>query len=97
MTEPLPAPAPRRPYLRIEGLTKGTAYSVFVSETTYDALQRPPGDLTYYDEVEIRGRKNKLKLWGTSPKQELEKAPEPASTTEPEPEPVEAPVQAEPI
>jgi adenylate cyclase len=80
---------------RIEGLTKGTGFSIFVSETTYDALQRPPADLTYYDEVEIRGRRNTLKLWGTSPKQELEAAPEPEPM--PESEPVEAPAHAEPI
>ena len=80
---------------RIEGLTKGTGFSVFVSETTYAELQRPPADLTYYDEVEIRGRRSTLKLWGMSPKQALEEA----SELEPAPasEPVEAPAQAEPI
>jgi adenylate cyclase len=77
---------------RIEGMTKGTAYSIFVSETTYASLRRPPADLVYYDEVEIRGRRNRLKLWGTSPKEELPQVPEPASA----PEPVEAPVQVEP-
>jgi adenylate cyclase len=78
---------------RIEGMTKGTGYSVFVSETTYAALQRSPGDLAFYDEVEIRGRRNRIKLWGTSPKQEVG-APKPAA--EPEPT-VDAPVQAEPV
>ena len=75
-------------------MTKGTPYSIFVSETTYAALQRAPGDLEFYDDVEIRGRKNKLKLWGTSPKQELDPLPEP----DPESvhEPIEAPVQVEP-
>jgi adenylate cyclase len=84
---------------RIEGMTKGTPYSIFISETTYDSLRHPPADLTYYDEVEIRGRRNKLKLWGTSPKVELEDLPEPESEAEPESEsePVEVPVQAEPI
>jgi adenylate cyclase len=78
---------------RIEGMTKGTGYSIFVSETTYAALQRAPGDLTYYDEVEIRGRRNRIKLWGTSPKVEVGKTPPPA----PAPEPVDAPVQVEPV
>jgi adenylate cyclase len=73
---------------RIEGMTKGTGFSIFLSESTYDELKRPPGDLSYYDEVEIRGRTNTLKLWGTSPKEALE--------DEPEPEPVEAPIQVEP-
>jgi len=77
---------------RIEGMTKGTGYSIFVSETTYAALQRSPGDLAYYDEVEIRGRRNRIKLWGTSPKVELGGLSAP-----PPPEPVEAPVQVEPV
>jgi adenylate cyclase len=80
---------------RIEGMTKGTPYSIFVSETTYDALVRAPGDLEYYDEVEIRGRRNRLKLWGTSPKVEL--PAEPAGETASVPEPVEVPAQAEQI
>jgi adenylate cyclase len=79
---------------RIEGMTKGTGYSIFVSETTYAALQRSPGDLAYYDEVEIRGRRNRIKLWGTSPKVELGGSPAPP---QPAPEPVDAPVQVEPV
>ena len=73
---------------RIEGMTKGTGFSIFISEATYAELKRQPGDLSFYDEVEIRGRTNTLKLWGTSPKEELEDAPAP--------EPVEASVQVEP-
>jgi adenylate cyclase len=81
---------------RIEGMTKGTDYSVFVSESTYASLQRAPEELTYYDEVEIRGRKGTLKLWGASLKQPLDATPRVTELT-PAREPVEAPAQAEPI
>jgi adenylate cyclase len=50
---------------RIEALTKETPYMVHVAESTYVLLQ--PGDtgkLTYIDEMPIRGRTTKLKLWG---------------------------------
>jgi adenylate cyclase len=53
---------------RIEGETKGSPYSLLVSETTFEILTSPPPDLTYYEEVEIRGRLQKLKLWGAFPK-----------------------------
>jgi adenylate cyclase len=52
---------------RIEGMTKGTPYMLFVSETTYSLLREPTEELVYWDEVEIRGRKQKLKLWGFEP------------------------------
>jgi adenylate cyclase len=50
---------------RIEGLTKERPFSVLVSEETYGALRgMPPEDLLFVDEVEIRGRRSTVKLWG---------------------------------
>ena|SRR5438128_1354848 len=48
---------------RIEGLTKGTPYSLFLAESTYALLTTADGAV-YVDELEVRGRKQKLKVWG---------------------------------
>jgi adenylate cyclase len=61
---------------RIEGLTKGTPYQLFVSGTTKDALIESPGDLVYVGETEIRGRVGHMQLWS------LTEAPEPAEVAE---------------
>jgi adenylate cyclase len=49
---------------RIESLTKGTPHQLLVSDSTKQALVTPAGDLVYVDEVEIRGREARMKLWG---------------------------------
>jgi adenylate cyclase len=48
---------------RLEGMTKGTPYMCFVSDTTRNALKAKADDLVFVDEFEIRGRQAKLKLW----------------------------------
>jgi adenylate cyclase len=48
---------------RIEGMTKGTPFSVLIAESTIDMMEERPTDLVYYDELEVRGRVAKLKLW----------------------------------
>jgi adenylate cyclase len=48
---------------RIEGMTKGTPYSVFIAESAIEMMAERPTDLVYYDELEVRGRMAKLKLW----------------------------------
>ena len=50
---------------RLESLTKETPYMLLVAESTY-VLLRPEqtGKLTYVDELPIRGRTTRLKLWG---------------------------------
>jgi adenylate cyclase len=68
---------------RIESLTKGTPHQLLVSDSTKQALVTPAGDLVYVDEVEIRGRVARMKLWG------LDEGPRPAPSAE-----AEAPAQA---
>ena len=48
---------------RIEGMTKGTPFSVLIAESTIELMTERPTDLVYYDELDIRGRVAKLKLW----------------------------------
>lgn len=49
---------------RIEGTTKGTPYGVLLADTTVQRLGRRPDDLELYGEMEIRGRRTAVKLWG---------------------------------
>jgi adenylate cyclase len=48
---------------RLEGMTKGTPYSLFVTESTRDSLADVPEDLFFVDEVEVRGRQASIRLW----------------------------------
>jgi adenylate cyclase len=47
---------------RLEGMTKGTPYQLYVADSTRAAL-RAPADLVEVGEFEVRGRKAKIKLW----------------------------------
>ena len=48
---------------RLQGMTKGTPHSVFISDMTRELLQQPLEDLIFVDEFEVRGRQAKVKLW----------------------------------
>jgi len=48
---------------RLEAMTKGTPYMLFLSDSTKEALSEEPADLAYVDEFEVRGREQKVKLW----------------------------------
>ena len=50
---------------RIESMTKGTPFMLFVADSTKALLSAESArPLVYYDEVDVRGRTTKLKLWG---------------------------------
>jgi adenylate cyclase len=53
---------------RIEGMTKGTPHQLFLADSTRAALSAPPDDLIFVDEVEVRGREAKIKLWSLTQK-----------------------------
>jgi adenylate cyclase len=48
---------------RLEAMTKGTPYMLFLADSTRAALSEEPEDLVYVDEFEVRGREQKVKLW----------------------------------
>ena len=48
---------------RLEAMTKGTPYMLFLSDSTKVALAEQPEDLAYVDEFEVRGREAKVKIW----------------------------------
>jgi adenylate cyclase len=51
---------------RIEGMTKGTPHSLFLAESTRVALTRSPLDLTFVDELPVRGREAPIRLWSVA-------------------------------
>jgi adenylate cyclase len=48
---------------RLEGMTKGQPYMVFVSGTTVKMAQDPPEDLVSVDRMEVRGRRERVDVW----------------------------------
>ena len=48
---------------RLEGMTKGTPYMLFISGSTRERMQRPPDDIVFVDDFEVRGRTTKLAVW----------------------------------
>jgi adenylate cyclase len=48
---------------RLEGMTKGTPHMLFAADSTVSALKSKPDDLVFVDEMEVRGREAKIKLW----------------------------------
>jgi adenylate cyclase len=48
---------------RLEGLTKGTPYMLFLSDSTRAALHEIPDDLVFVDHFEIRGRAAKMAVY----------------------------------
>jgi adenylate cyclase len=48
---------------RLEGMTKGTPYMVFLADTTRQAAHDPPEDLVSVDRMEVRGRRERVDVW----------------------------------
>jgi adenylate cyclase len=63
---------------RLEGLTKGSGFMIFISETTRERM-RSPENLVRVGEFEIRGRASKMAVWSPEPIGEVE-ASAPATT-----------------
>jgi adenylate cyclase len=51
---------------RLEAMTKGTPYMLFLSDSTKESLSADPEDLAYVDEFEVRGREQKVKIWSVA-------------------------------
>jgi adenylate cyclase len=48
---------------RLEAMTKGTPHSVFIAESTRVSLRKPAEDLVFVDELDVRGKRSKVRLW----------------------------------
>jgi adenylate cyclase len=51
---------------RLEGMTKGTPYPLFVADSTRALLDDPPSDLFFVADLELRGKSEKVKVWSLS-------------------------------
>jgi adenylate cyclase len=49
---------------RLESMTKGTPYQLYMSDSTYADLSEKPDDLVFVDEFEVRGKLTTVKVWG---------------------------------
>jgi adenylate cyclase len=48
---------------RLESMTKTARCPILVAESTNDALLRPPDDLAFVGEFEVRGKESTIRLW----------------------------------
>jgi adenylate cyclase len=48
---------------RLEGMTKGTPYSIFVADSTRELMGQQPEDMVFVDELAVRGRAATVKVW----------------------------------
>ena len=61
---------------RREGMTTATPHQLLIADSTRSLLKDVPPDLVYVDELEVRGREGRVKLWSLAGRP----APEPART-----------------
>jgi adenylate cyclase len=66
---------------RLEGMTKGTPYQLYVADSTREALLAAADDLVEVGEFEVRGRKAKVKLWSLTDGEPAADAPAPAAAS----------------
>jgi adenylate cyclase len=72
---------------RLEGMTKGEAYMLFLSAATHERLTRPPDDLVFVKELEVRGRSEKIAVWSIAsaaltPEHEAQEVREPTDESD---------------
>ncbi|MDQ4019399.1 MAG: response regulator [Actinomycetota bacterium] len=48
---------------RLQAMTKGTAHSLLMAESTRELLRRPADDLVFVDERDVPGRRARIRLW----------------------------------
>jgi adenylate cyclase len=48
---------------RLEGMTKGSGHSLFVADSTREALTLRDGDLGFVDSFPVRGRAEEIRVW----------------------------------
>ncbi|MEY2513986.1 MAG: adenylate cyclase [bacterium] len=64
---------------RLEAMTKATPYAIFVGESTRAMLSDPPPELVHVDRMEIRGKQERLGVWGIVDSAEESSEPGPST------------------
>jgi adenylate cyclase len=49
---------------RLEAMTKGTPYQLYVADSTRERLTAPTEDLERVGELDVRGREHAISVWG---------------------------------
>jgi adenylate cyclase len=49
---------------RLESMTKGSGYDMLIADSTYSGLDSPARDLELVGELDVRGRRSKVRVWG---------------------------------
>jgi class 3 adenylate cyclase len=44
-------------------MTKNTPYSIFIADSTRRSLRQPAEDLVFVDELDVRGKRSRVRLW----------------------------------
>jgi adenylate cyclase len=70
---------------RIESMTKGTPYQLFLADSTYRRLSGDTADLVDLGDVSLRGRDGEIQLWALRPSDPLT-APAVASESDDQPQ-----------
>jgi adenylate cyclase len=66
---------------RLEAMTKTTPYPIFIADATRRRLRQPPKDLVFVDELSVRGKRSKVRLWTLAEHRPSESDFEAVSTT----------------
>jgi len=66
---------------RLEGMTKGTPWQLYLSDSTRESLQHAPDDLEAVGEFEVRGREAKIRLWTLPATRHAEREPAAGAAT----------------
>jgi adenylate cyclase len=66
---------------RLEAMTKTTPYPIFIADATRRRLRQPPKDLVFVDELNVRGKRSKVRLWTLAEHRPSESAFEAVSST----------------
>ena len=48
---------------RLEGMTKGSGWAIFMADSTKEMLTHAVDDLVHVDDLEVRGREAKITVW----------------------------------
>jgi adenylate cyclase len=48
---------------RLEAMTKDTPYAIFIADSTRRSLREAPDDLVFVDELDVRGKRSRVRLW----------------------------------